>query len=418
MTKHRAKVLVLSAYPIRYPQHGGQIRVREIVKAYRAAGLHVRHCSAFPDHAGYLRRGIDPADIAVPAARLRAWRNIEGPYLEDFAVGELVAGQPELLERMELHAAGRLSVLHVEQPGMLPVALALRARARLGEFDICYGSQNVEWRLRQGMWAAAGVDQAQPLSDAVRAAEQHAVAMSSLVAAVTPSDRSELQEWLPAGAHNLVLAGNGISPWRADPIRLQQWRQRLSTAGVSERFLLYAASDHPPNVQGFGVCFGSSLAVLPPGRSLVVAGSAGPAIERSHWYGTHAGVNATRMVALGLLADADLDALRVLAHGFIVPVMSGGGSNLKTAEALYSGRHAVLTPMAVRGFESLLPWAGATIAEPGEAFARAVCNVMRSEPRALDQYDPRREQLTWAQQLQPLVQAVVQLARTRSAGSP
>ncbi|NBQ87041.1 MAG: glycosyltransferase [Betaproteobacteria bacterium] len=409
----RARVLVLSAYPIRHPHHGGQIRVREIVQAYRAANLDVRHASVFPDHHGYRYPGIDAGDIALALAPLKQWQGHAVPFIEDLASGDVAAQRVDLLERIERDAAGPIAMLHLEQPWLLPVVLALRARGRLGPWKLCFGSQNIEHRLREAMWRAAGIPPitVAQLVDAVRALEQQAVAAADLVAAVTESDRDALQAWVPTGRNTpVVLAGNGIRPWHASPQRLQHWRERLAAQEVDARFALYVGSAHPPNVNGFGASFGASLAALPPGRSIVVAGGVGPAIEQTAWYRAHAGINASRMAVLGALADADLDALRSLAHAFIVPVTEGGGSNLKTAEALYSGCHVVATPTAMRGFESLLPWAGLHVAEPGAAFVQALRTALAQPPRDPSAADARREQLTWAHQLAPLAQAVASLA--------
>lgn len=411
----RARVLVLSAYPIRHPHHGGQIRVREIVQAYRAANLDVRHASVFLDHPAYLQPGIDPGDIVIDSALLRRWRGASAPYVEDAASGDWLAAHEVLLARIERHTGGPVNVVHVEQPWFLPAALALRARGVLDNFCIIYGSQNIEYPLRRELWHAAGIAPATvaQLVDALCALEQQAVAAADIVAAVTESDRAALASWVPAGRQTpVVLAGNGIRPWRASAQRLQHWRQRLADLGVDARFALYAGSAHPPNVNGFGECFGASLATLPPGRAIVVAGGVGPAIEQTAWYRAQAGINASRMAVLGPLADADLDALRSLAHAFVLPVTSGGGSNLKTAEALYAGAHVVAAPTAMRGFEPLLPWAGLQVAEPGAAFVQAVRAALAQPARAPADADPRRDQLTWAHQLAPLVQAVAQRVQT------
>lgn len=411
----RPRVLVLSAYPVRHPHHGGQIRVREIIEAYRSAGLDVRHASAFPDHDGYLRAGIDPGDIALPASRLQHWRGHAVPYVEDLASGDDLAQHPDLLARIERHVGGPLALLHFEQPWLLPAVLALRERGRLGAFALCHGSQNVETELRVAMWRAAGISNIDTLVDAIGRLEQQAVRVSQVVAAVTEHDRQILQSWASPDTA-VVLAGNGIKPWHAGQALLARWRERLVQQGVDLPFALYVGSDHPPNIHGFGQSFGASLATLPPGRHIVVAGRVGPAIAQTDWYRRNAGVNASRMAVLGPLADADLDALRTLAHAFILPVTSGGGSNLKTAEALHAGCHVVATPTALRGFEPLLPWAGLRVAEPGAAFAQAVREVLAQAPRAAGDHDPRREQLTWAQQLAPLAKAVAAVAAVAAQG--
>jgi hypothetical protein len=63
-----------------------------------------------------------------------------------------------------------------------------------------------------------------------------------------------------------------------------------------------------------------------------------------------------------------------------LPITIGEGSNLKTAEALESGRPIVGTSKAFRGFESALTLPHVTVADSPIDFRRAVRAVM-NKPR-------------------------------------
>ena len=101
-------------------------------------------------------------------------------------------------------------------------------------------------------------------------------------------------------------------------------------------------------------CVGPSLGCFPPDSRLVVAGSV-----CSHLYQHLAAtrwqsLNLSRLELLNTLPDEDLAAVKTLAHGFLLPILHGGGSNIKTAEALYSGAYVLGSEAAFRGFEDLL----------------------------------------------------------------
>lgn len=444
--KPRPRLLTLGAYPVAQPRHGGQVRLAQLARAYRAVGFEVRQASCFPDQAGYLELGLWPGDIPLPHPQLQAWQGMAGPYVESAAAGDWAAAQPAVLERLEDHA-GRVQVLHLEQPWLWPVVQALAARGRIGPFSLVYGSQNIEHHMLQPLWQQHAAPQAAVWTAALKQREIACVQAARLVAAVTEADQQALQAWARPGTA-VHLAPNGIQPWRACPSAVVALRERLqrewavwsgpkptdgvpSLSATTPPYALYVASDHPPNVQGFADCFGASLAGLPPGLRVVVAGRAGPALQASAWFAQHAGINRSRLYVTGPVSESELSAWREGAAAYLLCVTGGGGSNLKTAEALYSGRPVVATEMALRGFEGLLPWPGLVVAQPGPAFVEAVAKALLRSPIANGPADllgsrpsspstpstisnpnpdPRRERLTWAQCLQPWAQTVRALA--------
>lgn len=420
------RMLVLGSYPVARPIHGGQIRLSEILRAYRAAGVDTRLVSIWPDQAVYRNRltwrwrpgaRTQALDFALAADVLNQYRGQRAPFIEDLASGDFIAGDEERVRRIERFCAGPLDWVHVEQPWLLPLALRLRERGRLGEFQLVYGSQNIEHGLKRAILQQYGVaaDVIDAVTRAVRTLEQQAAAEARIVAAVTRDDAAWLAGY--AGGEP-VLAANGVRPWRAAPAALARWRARLG----SEPFGLFVASAHPPNITGFCESFGESLAALSPTQRIVIAGSVAEHVLASGWFRRWEALNRRRVVALGMLDAADLDAVRELAGLFVVPVTRGGGSNLKTAEALYSGQPVVATPHAMRGFEHLSDLAGVVVAEPGGAFARAVHDGLSRLPASRQPVGPsdgrdargassrdraRREALTWSSTLADLTASVI-----------
>jgi hypothetical protein len=270
---------------------------------------------------------------------------------------------------------------------------------------LIYGSQNIEHELKRAILRQNHVPEEDEISEAVLSLEQRCAAQASLVVAVTTEDAEVLAGWTSAP---LVLAPNGIAPWTSAPERRERWTKQLGSAP----FALYIGSAHPPNVQGFCDCFGESLATLSPVQRVIIAGHVSELIPKTPWFEEWKTLNARRTVAVGILSQEDLSALRDLAHVFILPVTAGGGSNLKTAEALYSAKHVVASPLAMRGFEKLMDLPGLRIATPGRDFAAAVSAALDQPPRSGDDgAASQRESLTWRHTLHALCDAAGKTAR-------
>jgi len=395
------RILVLGSYPAVNPRHGGQVRLASIVAAYRARGFQVKQASFFPAHAFYTDSPRGEADVALPVAALRSWRGEPSDFVEDLASGEAAAADTRSLAALERHA-GAVDVVHLEQPWLLPVVHKLREGGAIGSFRLVYGSQNIEHALKRAILRQHHASEGDAIADAVLEQERRCAQEAALVAAVTAEDAQVLSSWTSAP---VVLAGNGVSPWRGTPSSLQRWRECLGP----EPFALYVASAHPPNIVGLCESFGPSLAGLSPVQRVVLAGHVGEFVARTDWFKRWEPLNERRTVRLGVLGQDDLSAVRDLAHTFLLPVTSGGGSNLKTAEALYSGRHVVATPLALRGFESFHDLPGLHIAEPGAAFASAVSRSLgQPQPPADAAATQRRESLTWPHTLAALCDALSQ----------
>lgn len=128
---------------------------------------------------------------------------------------------------------------------------------------------------------------------------------------------------------------------------LEAWKKKLPPGP----FALFVGSAHPPNISGFFDVLGDSLGFLAPDRSAHLRRwqrrPAPPPIHPA--FQRWKPLNESRIQILGMLDDADLAAVKSLAHLFILPISEGGGSNIKTAEALYSGKYVLGTPTSSAG---------------------------------------------------------------------
>jgi glycosyltransferase involved in cell wall biosynthesis len=121
---------------------------------------------------------------------------------------------------------------------------------------------------------------------------------------------------------------------------------------------------------------------------------------------------------LGVLDDEDLAAVKSLAHEFLLPIGAGGGSNIKTAEALYSGKPVVCTSTALRGFEDYRALPEVIVADSPPKFQAAIRSVLGRKGRAesVAGFRDVREGLTWEACLSTVPREVLRMLADRRNG--
>ena len=98
------------------------------------------------------------------------------------------------------------------------------------------------------------------------------------------------------------------------------------------------------------------------------------------------------------MSDEDLAAVKTLAHTFLLPIPHGGGSNIKTAEALYSGAYVIGTAAAFRGFEDFLDLPEVVVARSPAEFQTSIQTVLARPKKLASMHAEalaKREALLW-----------------------
>ena len=102
-----------------------------------------------------------------------------------------------------------------------------------------------------------------------------------------------------------------------------------------------------------------------------------------------------------------LQGLLEIAHTVGLPITHGGGTNLKTAEALWAGKHVVATTTAFRGFESFRTSPGVLVADEPSKFLAALRTTMAQAPNNLPRAErEKRKSVLWTETLKPLISLV------------
>jgi len=339
------RVLHLTTYPVRIPRHGGQARVANLMQIYAAAGIEARAVTVYQTEL-YGGEAVSKHDYPFPE-RSR-FRTSELPLCTDIASGTFAAEDPGAWAHMRAEVQRfRPDVIQLEQPWLWPVVERLRASHPGLRFRVVYSSQNVEAPLKRHMVEGAKDALADEVIGRIDELERRVARESDLSIAVTESDAATLRAF---GARRVVVAPNGIVHRTVDPKVLRDW----SWSRRDKRFALFVGSAYPPNVKGFWDMLAPSLAFLAPDEYILVVGGIGAILGESPIYREWPGINASRLDLAGIQTETALAALLALASCVILPITVGGGSNIKTAEAIYSGKPVIGTTTSFRGYEFAL----------------------------------------------------------------
>ena len=365
------RLLLLSTYPAANPIHGGQHRLNQIAQRFEASGYSVDRrgilgSESYPETPGYLK---------FPGHKALSTYLNDTMLMEDWAIGKYAADPKAGYKKLAALCSGSYDVVFCEQPWLFEFAHRRFTGVKRPP-ALIYGSQNIEHRLKHEIVEQyLNLGLAEQYGRLVADVELFAANSSSLNVAVSDHDAT----WLRSVSNTpAIVAANGVVDRRAsiDDIR------RSNEISTQRKFALYCASGHPPNIQGFYDIFASGLGCLAPEQVLIVAGGAGPHIVSDPRFHKAAGLD-RKIIATGEVTESQLRGLLATAHVIILPITRGGGTNLKTAEALWSGRHVVATTTAMRGFEQFTATRGLTVADRPDEFKAAMEAAMRAPPLQL-----------------------------------
>ena len=211
---------------------------------------------------------------------------------------------------------------------------AKRIKERYPEVKLIHSSHNIEYKLKRDLLVGLDESMIDKVVNLVEDVEIKIAQEADLVICVTESDK----EWfVKNGAQNVLSVNNGTNAY------LSQIMSEVSYA-------LVVGSGHPPNIEGSIKYLKDAVDWLPENTDLIFVGTMCGGLSGKLGKERNESRNTTIRL-MGKLPDSDLNKLIESANIIALPIPYGGGSNLKTAEALISGRPIVGTPTSFRGFE-------------------------------------------------------------------
>ncbi|MCX9538429.1 glycosyltransferase, partial [Vibrio cholerae] len=226
---------------------------------------------------------------------------------------------------------------------------------------------------------------------------------SSSVIACTKSDAEQFLSLALADLQPIICP-NGVSEFTKNS-EVAILRNQLKKKLGDKKYALFVGSAYPPNAQGFWDNLGHSMGWLSMDEFIFSVGGCSNILE--HFMPKNRDissyVNFDKIKRLGFVTDNELTALIQEASVIILPISDGGGSNLKTAEAILSGKPVVATKMACRGYDRIAEYSNFSIREPGTDFINEVKRYLQLVPDELSVKELElRKEVTWEHALSSL----------------
>lgn len=367
------RILGLGTYPIRKPVHGGQRRVTAFKEYYGRRGITYDYaCTYNGAHYGAAEVGV--YDRPLDTFGTEEWlANLVGDVLS----GQQGATNPATFRHFSqiLHRLNP-DALQLEQPFMWPVAKRLRQSLGSRKPRLIYSSHNVEAPLKRAILRSCGFVQElrNKICSEIEDMEAEIVREADLIICVSEEDREYYCGELKSSAP-VILVRNGVDrPERNTTCRSPEALSRFQR----RPYLMTVGSAHVPNIEGlYYYVIEGGVFFVPPMPTLAICGGIADAISNQAGYQQYRAANDERLQFFPSISDSELSAVKQGCHGIFLPIRGGGGTNLKTAEALALGKWVVATPAALRGFESYLGADGVVIADTPAEFRRAMRHVLQ-----------------------------------------
>jgi glycosyltransferase involved in cell wall biosynthesis len=382
---------------------GGPARIHHMGAVLRAAGHRVSYVVIAANHPSERLGQLDMLRVVERPFRAK----LDHIYSDVDLAHRAAADRSHVRAITEHLRSLETTAIILEHPFLIDTVAAVAANLAV---PLVYSCANIEHRLMHDLerfmfdWKRR-TDR----FEEVRALEQRSIDAATSVTAICRTDQTMLRAEFGAES---VLVPNGSS--LADyPLPRPDHPSRRADSPVD---FAIAGSAYWPNTEGLAMIAWPSLAFLPPIMRIHVAGSMSREILKLRSVERRHSANASRMTLRGFLEADELVATFHAARAILVPIFTGEGSNLKTADALASGRPVIATERAMRGYEDVLAAdaSGVVVVSDVDQFRAAMAEVARSPRPSLAVGAARHAMLGWNERLQPLVGLIGELTGARA----
>lgn len=352
------KVVQFSYYPLGKVVSGGQRRSNQLrIMLEAASGSPVDYMSLSPR-----RSDLGPLDFSPP------------PYLNDWTFRIAHDFEQRLARTPGLHPglhrslrqallAAAPDLIWLEHPFNWSMVNALTG----GTVPLVYSSHNIEWQMKEGMLKSAGIFDPICISQ-IREAETSLARAARLVVCCSPQDAEYFSRF---NANCVVISNGHATPRVREPAQLPA----AVTAAIDETggriVLSFVSSNHQPNWFGLRDLVLVPLLSAPAPLPIKLILMGGVCSFVSPMLAAHLQAKVDLVLMPGA-TDDQKDFLLLNSDAILLPITSGGGTNLKTAEALLSGIDIIGTTKAFRGHERYAGLPRVRIADTPGGFLDAI----------------------------------------------
>ncbi|OXX36955.1 hypothetical protein B9J90_07110 [Vibrio sp. V09_P4A23P171] len=355
------KILQFTTYSLTELDHGGKIRSHYIKQGF----------SNFSEIETVSFSWEDSDSLSGFEVSLSSHRYAEqgGHYLlGDIAIDEYLQSSMALYNEVgnKIKCYAPTHIL-IEQPFLWPVVESLLNDGYLAKSTkIIYSSHNIEHVLKKKIYSdLLPEEKAESLTQRVRDIELSLTKRADLLLSVSKQEKEYLVEYNQSSPIVVVANGNNRA---TDESCVSSWKEKFAVEDGAN--WIFVGSWHPPNINGLldlqqhlrtdSVTLNSKIWVL---GSVANGLKADPVWDK----GCKECFN-----LVGPVSIEDLDGAIQACDGIILPIWEGAGSNLKTSQALISGKQVIATSFAFRGFEEYEDEDGVLVVDSVEEFVSAM----------------------------------------------
>lgn len=387
-----ARILGLGTYPIEKPIHGGQRRVAAVKRFYEDQNIAYTYACVY-NAAHYKRPQVGPRDYELKASNSEQWlTNV---------IGDLMAGHQAATDPATFHHFSDIAeeicpdVIQLEQPFMWPLAKRLRQMLGSRKPFLIYSSHNIEAPLKRTVldYSQTRPELRDKICSEIEDMEAELVREADVIICVSQADRDFYRHRAKA-THRIIVVANGVD-------RPANCATSRTLDGLSDfdgrRFLMTVSSSHVPTIEGLcHYVITGGVFCVPPAPSIAICGGIAAPISNHPEYHRCGVANGQRVRFFFDVSDPELAAIKHSCHGVFLPIRSGGGTNLKTAEALTLERWVVATSTAMRGFDHFMGAEGVIVADTPADFRQAIRQTLQRPPLEISERSrATRDALYW-----------------------
>ncbi len=380
-------VLQVTNYNINEYDHGGKIRCYEIRKALLNQGFNVKTLTISTGKKDFYQ------NFSCQLNESSFFKKIKDGTISDWSANQYLAKKPKLynnifrdVKRYDPH------IVIIEQPFLWPTVESLLSKNAIhNKTIIVNSSQNIEKELKETIYNQAFDKKlATSYTNIVNDIETDLMNRSDLSICVSKNDAEYFKR--KCNNVNISVYGNGQNRIRINELD-DKWRNIFTKSKYN---WVFVGSWHPPNVNGIKNLIENGLCEQDPNFvKLWIIGNVGNAFKDFAFYKSN--TNSVIQI-VGLTSQEDIDSAINQCDGIILPIWEGGGSNLKTAQALISGRNIIGTSKSFVGFEEYISSNGVLVTDCPKEF---ISHMIKPD-LSITIYERNVEPLLWTNILKEL----------------
>lgn len=377
--KNKLNILMLGSYPIINPLHGGQRRSNAFFEYYKSKNFNVTYCGIYRARS-YSEYGSNdiPLDEEFINFNINKINKVFSKY-DDILCPKIVHFNDQKMKKL-ITMIDLSDIIQFEQP-----YIYISLNKYLRNKSIIYSSQNIEHNTKDNNLSIKNYLDKLEINLLQRA--------NGKIIACSKNDLDWYTKKYKFPIKYVVIKNS-----TSIKIALKKDKNRLKnylSANSIKKYALFVSSYHLPNIKGFIELVSLRLGYLSLGDYIIVAGKGAALIKKI----IEDSDNLLDKTALNkifffeTINDSELQALIEDCEIILLPILYGGGTNLKTAEALLNNKKIIATDFAFRGYENFKDNKNINIANSKKEFIASMVKLLNSTNETNN--ENINKQLTW-----------------------